>query len=82
MNSIHGTEVKDIITKFFYRSNHLCFQILIRIENGEMVPYREFTDFSEYKKNFSELQQAKAKGTVVKVLEKTFAPGFAVPKVA
>jgi len=51
--------VKDLVTKFFYRDNFLCFHILLQLEGGETVFFREFTDYSEYKKIISELQQAR-----------------------
>lgn len=57
--NIHGGQVKDLITKFFYRDNFLCFQILLQMTGGEIVLFREFTDYAEYKKIFSDLQRVK-----------------------
>lgn len=61
VRNIQGGQVKDLITKFFYRDNHLCFQILLHLEGNETVIYKEYIDYSEYKKAFNELQQIRSK---------------------
>ncbi|MFT4667313.1 MAG: hypothetical protein ACI8YQ_001975 [Polaribacter sp.] len=50
---------QDLITKFYYKQNHLCFQIILNVGNNEMVPYQEFTDYKEYKIAFEKLSQMK-----------------------
>lgn len=67
---IHGHKVRDLITKFFYRNSHLCFHILLQVDGGETVFFREFTDFAEYKKAFSELQQARLNNIIINVPKK------------
>ena len=71
-----------MITKFFYRSNNLCFQILLRVEDGDLVQYQEFTDYADYKRTLGELQSAKGNGTAIKIPEKSFSPGDFIVKVA
>jgi hypothetical protein len=61
VRNIQGGQVKDLITKFFYRDNHLCFQILLHLEGNETIIYKEYIDYSEYKKAFNELQQIRSK---------------------
>ncbi|MBI5916644.1 MAG: hypothetical protein HY842_14805 [Bacteroidetes bacterium] len=68
---IHGKNVRDLVTKFFYKDNHLCFHILLRVDGGETVFFREFTDYAEYKKAFSDLQQAKLSNIIINVPEKS-----------
>ena len=63
-------QVKDLITKYFYRDEHLCFQLLVLSESGEKVLFNEFTDYTECKRALDELQQMKASGTVVRIPEK------------
>ncbi len=65
--NIRGGQVKDLVTKFFYRDNFLCFHILLQIEGGETVFFQEFTDYSEYKKAFSDLQGARSKDALIEV---------------
>jgi len=50
---------QDLITKFYYKQNHLCFQIILNVGNNEMVPYQEFTDYNEYKVVFERLSKMK-----------------------
>lgn len=53
---------QDLITKFYYKQNNLCFQIILKTESNETVPYREFTDYNEYKVAFEQLSQMKLTG--------------------
>lgn len=79
---IRGSSVKDLITKFFYRDSSLCFHILLHVEGGETVFFREFTDYAEYKKAFSDLQQARLNNVIIKAPRKNLAINHATAKVA
>ena len=61
------TKVKNLITKFYYRDNHLCFQILIKCEADQTIVYREYTDYNLYKKEYDQLLQAKTNNQMVMV---------------
>ena len=50
-----GNEVKNLVTKFYYRNNHLCFQILLDVDQDDFVAYNEYVDYSEYKQAYDEL---------------------------
>jgi hypothetical protein len=67
---IHGNKVRDLITKFFYRNSHLCFHILLMVDGGDTVFFQEFTEYAEYKKAFSELQQARLNNRTISVPKK------------
>ena len=71
LNEINNTNStnQDLITKFYYNDNHLCFQILIKNNNGETTPYMEFTNYNEYRKVFNELSEQKSNGGVIKAQE-------------
>jgi len=60
-----GEEIKNLITKFYYRNNHLCFQILLYINGEKTVPYQEFTDYNEYKATYNKLQDQKSNNAVI-----------------
>ncbi|MBI1224560.1 MAG: hypothetical protein GC192_04935 [Bacteroidetes bacterium] len=79
---IHGRSVKDLITKFFYRDSHLCFHILLYVDGGETVFFREFQDYAEYKKAFSDLQLARLNNIIINVPKKNLATNSIVAKVA
>ncbi len=79
---IHGRNIRDLITKFFYRESHLCFHILLHVDGGETVFFLEFMDYAEYKKAFSDLQQARLNNIIIKVPKKNLATNNIVAKVA
>ena len=79
---VSGQDVKDLITKFFYRDNHLCFHILLHLDGGETVFYKEFIDYGEYKKVFSDLQQAKLSDKKIALPKKNMNAGNVSSKVA
>ncbi len=79
---LHGGQVKDLITKFYYSNCHLCFQILLQVDGEETIPYQDFSNYGEYKLAITALEQAKGNGTVIKIPEKKFLPGTFVSKVA
>ena len=65
MNKIKGTQIKNLITKFYYKDNHLCFQILIHCEDDKTIVYNEYTDYAEYKKEYNILLETKSEETFV-----------------
>ena len=56
---------QDLITKFYYNNNHLCFQILIKTNNEETTSYMEFTDYNEYRKVFNGLTERRTRGEFI-----------------
>ena len=67
MQRIKGTQIKNLITKFYYKDNHLCFQILIHGEADQTINYREFTDYDEYKQEYNILLKAKSENSVITI---------------
>ena len=65
--TISTTGMQDLITKFYYNNNHLCFQILVKNNNGETTPYMEFTNYNEYRKVFNQLTEKKSNGEMIKM---------------
>jgi hypothetical protein len=59
MQTIHSSKIKNLITKFFYKENHLCFQILLNCENNETRLFKEYTDYAKYKEEYNRLLDAK-----------------------
>ena len=50
------SECKSLLTKFFYKNEHLYFQILIQGETNTNV-YGEFDNYNDYKETFDRLQR-------------------------
>lgn len=53
--TITGSEIQNLITKFYYKDNQLCFQILLHFGLDRTVPFQEFTDYTEYKAVYNDL---------------------------
>ncbi|MBL7815133.1 MAG: hypothetical protein JNL70_08985 [Saprospiraceae bacterium] len=63
-------EAQSLLTKFFYKDNHLHFQILIQAES-ELVLFGEYNDYGLYKNAFDLIQQKIKNGTrIIHLLEK------------
>jgi hypothetical protein len=59
METIHSAKIKNLITKFYYKENHLCFQVLLNCENNETKLYKEYNDYAQYKEEYNRLLGAK-----------------------
>ncbi len=60
-----------MITKFYYRDNQLCFQILLHLGLDETIPYQEFSDYALYKQVYSKLLAQKTTNEPIEVGEKS-----------
>jgi hypothetical protein len=47
-------EIRNLLTKFFYKNNHLHFQILVQKENSLEI-FGEYDDYNQYKNAFDTL---------------------------
>lgn len=65
MNTIHSSRIKNLITKFYYKNNHLCFQIILNCENNESKLYNEYEDYNQYKAEYNRLLDVKAANELV-----------------
>ncbi len=52
---------QNLTTRFYYKQNQLCFQIIINTFDGEQIPYKEFTDYKTYKNTFDQLSKMSGK---------------------
>ncbi|NNE29348.1 MAG: hypothetical protein HKN16_06915 [Saprospiraceae bacterium] len=59
VTQINGSEIQNLITKFYYKENNLCFQILLHFGLDRTIPFQEFTDYAEYKKVYNDLLAVK-----------------------
>ena len=70
VNDLRGAAVKDLITKYFYKQNHLCFQILLHLDSNKTLLFGEFTNYDKYKKAFNSLQKARVQNLKISVQNK------------
>jgi len=64
---IQGRNVQNLITKFYYRDNQLCFQILLHLGLDQTIPYQEFSDYALYKQVYSKLLAQKNNNESIEV---------------
>ena len=75
-------EMKSLLTKFFYRNEHLFFQILIQNEMS-MDVYGEYDDYDEYRRIFDSLQNNFIEWTPLRIFQdKTVRSELNLAKVA
>ncbi|MFK7936408.1 MAG: hypothetical protein AB8G22_23035 [Saprospiraceae bacterium] len=65
--SIRGEQIRQLLTKFYYKDSHLHYQILLEFANGKTVLIKEFTNYTSYKKVFSELQRIRKENLSIRV---------------
>ena len=73
--SIKGEKVKELITKFFYKGNHLCYQIILHLKDDDPVAYSVFNDYSSYKQAFNEIQKMRSKNALIEVSNENLVSG-------
>ncbi len=64
---LEGKQIKDIVTRFFYRGEELHFQVLLRLKGGEHIALKEIADYSTYKKLVDTLARAKERRLQVRL---------------
>lgn len=52
-------KIDDLITRFFYKEEQLYFRIMVRINGGTLLPFNDYADYNEYKKDYAQLVEKK-----------------------
>lgn len=55
---IKGSEIKNVLTRFFYKNKNSCFQIILQTRKKDII-YKEFEDYKSYKNTIETLRTAK-----------------------
>ncbi len=58
--------VKKVLTKYFYKDNQLCFQLLITLNDKKDI-MGEYANYSDYRKAFNELLAQAETGNIVEM---------------
>lgn len=53
-----GEQINSICTKFYYKGQKLCFQIIVSYGPQQLIFYRNFDDYKEYQSNYDLLKNA------------------------
>ena len=64
---LKGADVQNLITKFYYKDNHLCFQILLQCGLEKMISYMEYSDYAEYKSAFNRLIDMRSNNEAISI---------------
>lgn len=60
-HTIKGEDIKRLITRFQYKKDEMCFEILLRLNNTvEMVSFLKTTDYGIFRKTFDEIMTARS----------------------
>lgn len=67
-NTIKGKDIKRLVTRFQYRKDEMCFEILLRLHNAaEMVLFLKTTDYSAFRKTFDEIMTVRSENTTLSI---------------
>jgi hypothetical protein len=77
-------EMKNILSKFFYKKDYLFYQILIQDSMSNKIDvYGEYEDFDDYRKTLESLQNNQIDWTPLRLVQdKTFNSEQTFAKVA
>ena len=66
-NNINGANILNLITRFFYKKDQLCYRILIQCDVDQLIPFQEFVEYAKYKEAFNLLLEKKANNEVISI---------------
>ncbi len=49
LDMLHGEKINTLSTKFFYKHNQLCYQIMVSYGDYPYLLYKNFEQYNEYK---------------------------------
>ena len=53
--SLRGKEIKNILTRFFFKKNEPCFQIILELDDRKEI-LAEYTSYPKYKRKMEVLK--------------------------
>lgn len=67
--NISASDIINLITLFYYKNNHLRYQILIHLSGERTVVYGEYENYNEYKSQFENLQNLRKNNFKIQLAE-------------
>jgi hypothetical protein len=64
---IHNNDINQILTKYYYQSSQLCYQILVQTNDGISHIIEEHNSYSDYKRAIVLVEEKLKSGTVIEV---------------
>ena len=75
--TVKSDDIENVITKFYYKGEQLCFQIIFRLESQEIILYEDFDDYVDYRQKLTELMLLKNRGEGITVEDVVVLQNFA-----
>lgn len=75
--TVKSDDIENVITKFYYKGEQLCFQIIFRLESQEIILYEDFDDYVDYRQKLTELMLLKNRGEGITVKDAVILQNFA-----
>ena len=66
---ISSSDIINLITLFYYKNNHLRYQILIHLSGERTIIYAEYENYKEYKSEFEKLQNQRKNNFNIQIVE-------------
>ncbi len=70
--SILPVDIINLITLFYYKNNHLRYQILLHLTGERTVVFGEYLNYKEYKEQFEVLQNKRKDQKSIQLSENQF----------
>lgn len=75
---ISGMDIVNLITLFYYKNDHLRYQIIMHLTGERNVLYGEYTDYKEYKIEFDNLSAQRKNNFKIQIPENQLAAGIEI----
>lgn len=64
--NIKGKDIKRLVTRFQYKRESMCFEILLKLDRStEMIVFLKTDDYNEFKQSFDELMTIRSENRTV-----------------
>lgn len=68
---LQTSEISNIITRFYYKDEQLCFLIVLELNNGGTIDYLEFVDYTVYRNCLSSLKKSTLRNQAITITQDT-----------
>ena len=75
---ISGMDIVNLITLFYYKNDHLRYQIIMHLTGERNLLYGEYTDYKEYKIEFDNLSSQRKNNFKIQIPENQLAAGIEI----
>lgn len=75
---ISGMDIVNLITLFYYKNDHLRYQIIMHLTGERNVLYGEYTDYKEYKIEFENLSTQRKNNFKIQIPENQLVAGIEI----